>query len=41
MPAPLLGQDNRRIAASLGLSVETVDAMARDGVLYNEAAVQE
>ena len=40
-PAPLLGQDNRRIAASLGLSAEAVDAMVRDGVLYNEAAVQE
>lgn len=40
-PAPLLGQDNRRIAASLGLSTETVDAMVRDGVLYNEAAAQE
>jgi crotonobetainyl-CoA:carnitine CoA-transferase CaiB-like acyl-CoA transferase len=40
-PAPLLGQDNRRIAASLGLSAGTVDAMVRDGVLYNEAAVQE
>ncbi|MBB4425407.1 crotonobetainyl-CoA:carnitine CoA-transferase CaiB-like acyl-CoA transferase [Bradyrhizobium sp. CIR48] len=41
MPAPLLGQDNRRIAASLGLSAEAVDAMVRDGVLYNEVAVQE
>jgi len=40
-PAPLLGQDNRRIAASLGLSAELVEAMVRDGVLYNEAAVQE
>lgn len=40
-PAPLLGQDNRRIAASLGLSAELVEAMVRDGVLYNESAVQE
>jgi crotonobetainyl-CoA:carnitine CoA-transferase CaiB-like acyl-CoA transferase len=40
-PAPLLGQDNCRIAASLGFSAKTVDAMVRDGVLYNEAAVQE
>jgi crotonobetainyl-CoA:carnitine CoA-transferase CaiB-like acyl-CoA transferase len=40
-PAPLLGQDNRRIAASLGYSVENIDAMVRDGVLYNEAAVTE
>ena len=39
-PAPLLGQDNRRIAAALGLSAELVDAMVRDGVLYNEAAVR-
>jgi crotonobetainyl-CoA:carnitine CoA-transferase CaiB-like acyl-CoA transferase len=37
-PAPLLGQDNRRIAASLGFSDEAIDAMARDGVLYAEAA---
>jgi hypothetical protein len=41
MPAPLLGQVYRRIAASLGLSAETVDAMVRDGVLYNEVAVRE
>jgi crotonobetainyl-CoA:carnitine CoA-transferase CaiB-like acyl-CoA transferase len=40
-PAPLLGQHNRHIAASLGIPAETVDAMVRDGVLYNEAAVQE
>jgi crotonobetainyl-CoA:carnitine CoA-transferase CaiB-like acyl-CoA transferase len=40
IPAPLLGQDNRRIAASLGFSVEDVDAMVRDGVLYSEAAVR-
>ncbi|MBB4371782.1 crotonobetainyl-CoA:carnitine CoA-transferase CaiB-like acyl-CoA transferase [Bradyrhizobium sp. cir1] len=40
-PAPLLGQDNCRIAMSLGLSAELVEAMVRDGVLYNEAAVQE
>ncbi len=37
-PAPLLGQDNHRIAASLGFSDEAIDAMARDGVLYAEAA---
>jgi crotonobetainyl-CoA:carnitine CoA-transferase CaiB-like acyl-CoA transferase len=39
-PAPLLGQDNRRIAASLGFSVDEVDAMVRDGILYNEAAAR-
>lgn len=40
VPAPLLGQDNRRIAMSLGLSAEEVDAMVGDGVLYNEAAAE-
>jgi crotonobetainyl-CoA:carnitine CoA-transferase CaiB-like acyl-CoA transferase len=39
-PAPLLGQDNRQIAASLGYSAEHVDAMVRDGILYSEAAVR-
>ncbi|MDH6260456.1 CoA transferase [Bradyrhizobium sp. BR13661] len=38
-PAPLLGQDNRRIAASLGFSAEQVDEMVHDGVLFSEAAV--
>jgi len=37
--APLLGQDNRRIAASLGFSTEQIDAMVKDGVLHAEAAV--
>jgi len=36
-PAPLLGQHNREIAASVGLSAEEIDAMVRDGVLYSEA----
>lgn len=40
VPAPLLGQDNRRIAMSLGLSAAEVDAMVGDGVLYSEAAVE-
>jgi crotonobetainyl-CoA:carnitine CoA-transferase CaiB-like acyl-CoA transferase len=40
-PAPLLGQDNRRIALSLGLSAEQVNAMVHDGVLYHEVAVKE
>ncbi|WP_027544611.1 CaiB/BaiF CoA-transferase family protein [Bradyrhizobium sp. WSM2254] len=40
-PAPLLGQHNRRIAASLGVSAETIEAMVRDGVLYNEVAAEE
>jgi crotonobetainyl-CoA:carnitine CoA-transferase CaiB-like acyl-CoA transferase len=39
-PAPLLGQDNRRIATSLGFSAEHVDTMVRDGVLYSETAVR-
>ena len=34
--APLLGQDNRGIAISLGLNEREIDAMVRDGVLYNE-----
>ncbi len=38
-PAPLLGQHNRVIAASLGYSEAQIDAMAADGVLYAEAAV--
>ena len=39
MPAPLLGQHNRAIAASLGYSEADIDAMTRDGVLYSEKAV--
>jgi crotonobetainyl-CoA:carnitine CoA-transferase CaiB-like acyl-CoA transferase len=39
MPAPLLGQHNRAIAASLGYSEADIDAMTRDGVLYAEKAV--
>lgn len=39
-PAPLLGQDNCRIAASLGFSAERVEQMVRDGVLYTEAAAR-
>jgi hypothetical protein len=34
-----MGQDNRRIAASLGFSTEQIDAMVKDGVLHAEAAV--
>jgi crotonobetainyl-CoA:carnitine CoA-transferase CaiB-like acyl-CoA transferase len=37
-PAPLLGQHNGEIAASVGYSAEAIDAMQRDGVLYAEAA---
>jgi crotonobetainyl-CoA:carnitine CoA-transferase CaiB-like acyl-CoA transferase len=36
-PAPLLGQHNREIAASVGFSASEIDAMERDGVLYSEA----
>jgi crotonobetainyl-CoA:carnitine CoA-transferase CaiB-like acyl-CoA transferase len=39
MPAPLLGQHNRSIAASLGYSETDIAAMVRDGVLYSEKAV--
>jgi crotonobetainyl-CoA:carnitine CoA-transferase CaiB-like acyl-CoA transferase len=38
-PAPLLGQHNRDIAKSLGYSDADVEVMVRDGVLYNEEAV--
>jgi crotonobetainyl-CoA:carnitine CoA-transferase CaiB-like acyl-CoA transferase len=40
-PAPLLGQHNRDVAASLGYSEAEVDAMVRDGVLYAEPAAAE
>jgi crotonobetainyl-CoA:carnitine CoA-transferase CaiB-like acyl-CoA transferase len=40
-PAPLLGQHNREIAASLGYSAADIDAMVNDGVLYAEAAVKD
>jgi crotonobetainyl-CoA:carnitine CoA-transferase CaiB-like acyl-CoA transferase len=38
MPAPLLGQHNRSIAASLGYSEADINAMIKDGVLYAEKA---
>jgi crotonobetainyl-CoA:carnitine CoA-transferase CaiB-like acyl-CoA transferase len=38
MPAPLLGQHNRTIAASLGYSEADIAAMTKDGVLYAEKA---
>ncbi len=37
--APLLGQHNRSIAATLGFSESEIDAMEGDGVLYAEEAV--
>jgi len=37
--APLLGQHNKEIAASLGYSASDIQAMERDGVLYAEDAV--
>jgi crotonobetainyl-CoA:carnitine CoA-transferase CaiB-like acyl-CoA transferase len=40
MPAPLLGQHNRAIAASLGYSDADIDAMTADGVLYAEKAAR-
>jgi crotonobetainyl-CoA:carnitine CoA-transferase CaiB-like acyl-CoA transferase len=38
--APLLGQHNRDVAASLGYSSAEIDALVADGVLYAEPAVQ-
>src|SRR5690606_5666351 len=38
-PAPLMGQHNRQIAEELGFAPADIDAMVRDGVLYQEAAV--
>ena len=40
MPAPLLGQHNRVIAASLGYSEADIATMTEDGVLYAEKAAQ-
>jgi crotonobetainyl-CoA:carnitine CoA-transferase CaiB-like acyl-CoA transferase len=37
--APLLGQHNKEIAASLGYSAADIEAMVDDGVLYAESAV--
>ncbi|MET0732777.1 MAG: CoA transferase [Casimicrobiaceae bacterium] len=39
VPAPLMGQHNRDIAAKLGYSQADIDAMVADGVLYAEEAV--
>lgn len=39
MPAPLLGQHNREIAAKLGYPSAAIDAMVEAGVLYAEDAV--
>lgn len=41
VPAPLMGQHNRPIAAGLGYSDSAIEAMERDGVLYAEPAVKE
>jgi crotonobetainyl-CoA:carnitine CoA-transferase CaiB-like acyl-CoA transferase len=38
LPAPLLGQHNRTIAASLGYSEAGIAALIKDGVLYSEKA---
>lgn len=37
VPAPLLGQHNREIAAELGFAPAEIDAMVADGALYAEA----
>jgi crotonobetainyl-CoA:carnitine CoA-transferase CaiB-like acyl-CoA transferase len=37
--APLMGQHNRSIAASLGYAESDIDAMQREGVLFAEDAV--
>jgi crotonobetainyl-CoA:carnitine CoA-transferase CaiB-like acyl-CoA transferase len=39
VPAPLLGQHNRRIAAALGYAEDDIETLFRDGVLYAEEAV--
>ena len=39
-PAPLLGQHNEAIAASLGYSEADIAAMTKDGVLYSEKAAR-
>ena len=39
MVAPLMGQHNREIAATLGFSNADIEAMVKDGVLYAEEAV--
>jgi crotonobetainyl-CoA:carnitine CoA-transferase CaiB-like acyl-CoA transferase len=41
VPAPLMGQHNRMIAARLGYSTSEIEAMERAGVLYAEAAAKE
>ncbi|WP_114972456.1 CaiB/BaiF CoA transferase family protein [Rhodoferax ferrireducens] len=40
-PAPLLGQHNRDIAASVGYSAQEIDTFVKDGVLYAEDAVSQ
>lgn len=40
VPAPLMGQHNRRIATDLGYSTAEIDALVRDGVLYAEEAAR-
>ncbi len=40
-PAPLLGQHNRDIAASVGYSEAEIDTFVAEGVLYAEASVKQ
>jgi crotonobetainyl-CoA:carnitine CoA-transferase CaiB-like acyl-CoA transferase len=40
VPAPLMGQHNRDIAAQLGYSKAEIDGMVKEGVLYAEEAVE-
>jgi crotonobetainyl-CoA:carnitine CoA-transferase CaiB-like acyl-CoA transferase len=39
-PAPLLGQHNREVAASLGYSDAEIDGLQQEGILYAEAAAR-
>ncbi len=39
MPAPLMGQHNRLIAAELGFDENEINALFNDGILYQEDAV--
>ena len=37
--APLLGQHNKEVAGSLGMSAATIDEYERDGVFYADETV--
>jgi len=41
VPAPLMGQHNRSIAAELGYSADDIETLLNEGVLYAEDAVDQ